>query len=546
MRSTMMPVQLGVGMILRHGRDQFPRSVVATYDGRDVHERTFADVAARAERLAGALQGLGIRAGDRVATFCWNSVEHLEAYLAVPASGAILHTLNVRFFAEQVAWVINHADDRAVIVDAVLLPLLAPVLAQCPGVAHVIVVGEPEAAAVPGRALLDYERLLAAAPARYDWPEVDEYAAAAACYTSGTTGHPKGVVYSHRSTFLHALAVRAVDTFGVCERDRILVLPAMFHANAWGLPYAGWMSGSDLIMPRQFVQAAHIARLVAGQRATLTATVPTLLNDLLQLHEHTPIDLSSLRMLLSGGSAIPPSMIARLRGLWGVPVLQGWGMTETSPMCAVSHPPRAAAPEDEVRYRATQGRAVPGVELRVVGEDGGELPQDGATVGEVQVRGPWITGRYHDNPAPESFAADGWLRTGDIGTLDAEGYVTLKDRSKDVIKSGGEWISSVELEGRLIAHPDVIEAAVIGVPDERWQERPLAFVRLRDERPPDAGALRAFLEPQVARFWLPERWAFVEAIPKTSVGKIDKKALRALHAEGALVVQRTAAPGERG
>jgi len=380
--------------------------------------------------------------------------------------------------------------------------------------------------------------LLAAECGRaFAWPDLDENSAAVACYTSGTTGDPKGIVYSHRSIFLHTLATLGVDAFAVSQHDRILLLPSMFHANAWGLPYSAWFAGADLILPGPHLKADAIRRMIREFRPTFTAVVPTLINDLLEADRRDPVDMSSFRVLVSGGSAVSPALIRTVRERWNIPVLQGWGMTETSPMCCLSVPPRDVTAEDAPLWRAKSGRPVPGMEVRLVDDAGEPVAHDGAHVGNLQLRGPWVTGRYHRDASPDSFTADGWLRTGDVGTIDAHGYVQITDRSKDVIKSGGEWVSSVDLENQLAAHPAVLEVAVIGVPDPRWEERPLALVVVRDHEAVDPQVLQSFLRDRVARFWVPEYWAFVRTLPKTSVGKIDKKELRLLHAAGSFDVR---------
>jgi fatty-acyl-CoA synthase len=534
MQATMMHTPMTVQLIMQHGAQVFPGSRIGVFDGDSVRHVSYEQVAANATRLAAALDSLGVRPGDRVGTFSWNNTAHMEAYLAIPSMGAIMHTINIRLAPEQIAYVINHAADRVIILDASLRDVFARALPLLESVEHVLLVGQ--ALELPGVHCLDYDELLGARAAAFDWPLLDETSAAAICYTSGTTGNPKGVVYSHRTTYVHSLASRATDTFGVCERDRILLLPSMFHANAWGLPYSGWFSGSDFVLPGPHVQLDGLVKMIASQRPTITAMVPTILGDLLRAGEQSGLDMSSFRMLVCGGSAVAPAMIDAARDQWGVPVLQGWGMTETSPMCALSHPPRDPGSGGETPWRARSGRPVPGVQVRVVDDSGRQLPCDGETVGELQLRGPWITGSYYRDESPESFTADGWLRTGDVGHIDPRYFVQLTDRTKDVIKSGGEWISSVDLENTLLAHPSVLEVAVIATPDERWQERPLAIV-VRKSDSLSAQALREFLQERVAKFWIPEYWAFTDSLAKTSVGKIDKRRLRDALAGGELKVE---------
>lgn len=526
-QSTMMHAPLTVALLRAHGARYHANARVATFDGDHVHHAGFGEVAARSERLAAGLAALGVAKGDRVATLCWNHQAHMEAYLAVPSMGAVLHTLNLRLFAEQLAFVIEHAEDRVLIVDASLLELLDGLWQRLPSVRCVIVVGSDGAALpeLPGRAVLSYDDVLASGAA-FAWPALDERAAAAICYTSGTTGDPKGVVYSHRTIFMHSLASMARDTFGIAQDDRILLLPPMFHANAWGLPYTAWMAGADLIMPGPHLQPDKARRLIEAERPTFSAMVPTLINDLLRAHRKAPLDMSSFRMLVSGGSAVAPALIRAVRDTWGVPVLQGWGMTETSPLCALSVPPRNADAEDEIAWRATAGRPVPGIQVRLRDDAGEPVAENGVDVGELQLRGHWVTGGYHGGVSQESFTADGWLRTGDVGSIDASGYVRISDRSKDVIKSGGEWISSVDLENCLLEHDAIAEAAIVAVADPRWEERPLAVIVPAEDHGMDPALLRASLSEKVARFWIPEYWAVASALPRTSVGKIDKRALR--------------------
>jgi fatty-acyl-CoA synthase len=522
MLSTMQDRPLTITNIFEHGRRVHSDSEVITFMGEGSRRAGYAEVGNRAELLAAALKRLGIKEGDRVGTFAWNTQEHMEAYFAIPCMGAVLHTLNLRLFPEQLSYIINHAEDRVIILDDSLVPLLAKVSKDLKTVERYIVVGSGDAS-VLGE-VLRYDELIAAEKPGFDWPELNERSAAAMCYTSGTTGNPKGVVYSHRSTFLHSLAQCAGSVFGLTEHDRILPIVPMFHANAWGLPYSGWMAGCDFIMPNRFLQAEPLCRLMTTEKPTFSGAVPTIWNDVLRYAESNTVDLSSLRMVICGGSAVPRSLMERFEQRFGVKIIQAWGMTETSPLAAVSYPPKGCCEEELMDWRSKTGRIKPGVEIRLA--DGDEiLPWNGEAVGEIEVRGPWITASYYGDDNPEKFH-DGWLRTGDVGTLDEKGFIQITDRAKDVIKSGGEWISTVELETTLMAHPDVIEAAVIGVPDEKWDERPLACVVLKQGAGTTVDQLRTFLADRVAKWWVPERWAFIDEVPKTSVGKFDKKVLR--------------------
>jgi fatty-acyl-CoA synthase len=533
MLSTMQDRQLTVQSLFRHGASVHAASRIAAFDGERVTRSNFEDLAGRAARLAAALRRLGVRAGDRVGTFCWNTPEHLEAYFAIPAMGAVLHTLNVRLFPEQLAYIVNHAADRIIVADSSLVPVLLKAASQFKTVERYITIGRPPEP-LPGEQI-DYEEALAAENPVYDWPEIDERSASAICYTSGTTGNPKGVVYSHRSVYLHSMAMTAPSGAGLSDRDRLLAVPSMFHANSWGLPHAAWLAGSDIIFPGRYLQAAPLCRLIEEERPTVSAGVPTIWNEVLRYADVHPVDFSSLRLVLSAGSSVPRSLIEGFRERHGVRVVQAWGMTETSPIVTVAHPPKDCPQGAEIDYHAMAGRLLPGCEMRIVSE-GVVMPADGESIGEIEVRGPWIAGAYYREDASEKFH-EGWLRTGDVGTLDARGYVQIKDRTKDVIKSGGEWVSSVELENAIMAHPDVVESAVIGVPDARWDERPLACVVLRPGSSATASGLGAFLKDRVAKWWIPERWAFVAEIPKTSVGKFDKKLLRAQQAAGELQIE---------
>ena len=527
MLSTMSDFPLTIGSIFDYGVMVHGASEVATWAGDGVRRATFREMGGRVKRLARALHRLGIRPGDRVGTLCWNTQEHLEAYYAVSSMGAVVHTLNLRLFPEQLAFVINHGGARTLIVDASLIPVLARVAKDLRTVKQIIVIGETKD--MPGE-YLRYEELLAAEKPEFQWPDLDERSAAAMCYTTGTTGDPKGVVYSHRSIYLHALSVCAPWCMGLNPNDRCLVIVPMFHANAWGIPYAGWLAGSDFLMPGGSLQPEPLCRMISECRPTLAAGVPTILSAIFQYAQAHSTDLSFFRLLFCGGAALPRSLAENFAARHGVRVVQGWGLTETSPVAAVAQPPRDCPKEQELDWTTRTGRLIPGVELRVCDGDT-ILPWDGESVGEFEVRGPWVTASYFGDPSESRFH-DGWLRTGDVGVVDEFGYMRITDRTKDVIKSGGEWISSVELENTIIDHPDVLEAAVIGVPDQRWDERPLACVVLRSGSTIDIASLRAHLASRVAKWWIPERWAFIREVPKTSVGKFDKKALRALYASG--------------
>ena len=543
----MMDFPLTVATIMRYGTTVFGGKEVVTCAGDEpARRRSYAAVGERTARLANALRALGVDGDQRVATFMWNNAEHLEAYLAIPAMGAVLHTLNLRLSADQVGYIATHAGDHAVIVDASLVPLFAKVLPLAETIRHVIVSGPADDAALgllagPGREVHSYEDLLAAAPVGFDWPELDERSAAAMCYTSGTTGLPKGVVYSHRSTYLHSIAVCTANALAVSERDRVMPIVPQFHANAWGLAYAAMMSGADLVMPDRFMVPAAIVKLIGDEKVTVGAGVPTIWQGVLAHLRTSGGDIASLRTLVCGGSALPEGVMRAFADEFGLTMTHAWGMTELSPIGSVAHEPAGVTGEAVWPYRASQGRLVCGVEGRLTGDDGQVLASDGKAVGELECRGPWVTASYYRDGAPEKFH-DGWLRTGDVGTLDEEGFIRLTDRAKDVIKSGGEWISSMELENALMAHPAGAEAAVIGVPDDKWGERPLAAVVLR----PDAGPvtpddLRAYLGERIPRWQLPERWCFIAEVPKTSVGKFQKTTLRDRYASGDLDVTQLGA-----
>jgi fatty-acyl-CoA synthase len=524
--------QLTLRHVLERMRGMSGHKQVVTLGDEGVKRTSYAEVGGRVDRLARGLESLGIGAGDRVATFMWNSQEHLEIYLAAPCMGAVLHTLNIRLFPEQLTYIANHAEDQVIFVDDSLVPVLEKVASTFETVKHYVIVGDGDAGSLPNA--IRYEELLAGQEPGYDYPELDERTAAGLCYTSGTTGNPKGVLYSHRSNVLHCIATCMADTIGMTSSDRVLPVVPMFHVNAWGFPYACALVGADLVMPGKFLQAEPLAKLIESERVTITGAVPTIWMDVLRYaDEHKP-DLSSLRTVICGGAAVPESLMRAFEERHDVRIMQAWGMTETSPIGAVARPPAEAEGDEHWSYRASTGRIVPLVETRIVDDDGQELPWDGEATGEIEVRGPWIAADYFNDPAGSEKFRDGWLRTGDVASIDPQGFIRISDRAKDLIKSGGEWISSVELENALMSHPSVAEAAVIAKPDERWTERPLACVVLAEGAACSPEELCDHLSGKVAKWWIPDEFAFIDAVPKTSVGKFDKKVLRKELAEGKL------------
>ena len=521
---------LSLPHVLRRVERQFGhKTVVSGHVGGET-VRTWSEVCARARRLAAALDELGVPAGARVGTFAWNSRRHVELYLAVPCSGRVLHTVNHRLFGEQISYIVGDAADDVLFVDRSILPVVWPLVETFLTVQAVVVMDDGGDADIPADPrVLDYEELLARAPAREaEFRVDDEDTAAALCYTSGTTGDPKGVLYSHRSVVLHAALLLMADTFALSERDVVMPVVPMFHVNAWGLPYAAMLCGADLVLPGPTTAPAELAGLFSRHRVTFAAAVATVWRGLLPLlGEH---DLSAVRQIVSGGGAVDEALTRAYENAIGVPLTNAWGMTETSPVVTTS---RVATihdglTRDERRaLLATPGPSAPLTEVRIVGEDGREAPWDGATPGELQVSGPTIAARYFGaRPGAQACTADGWLRTGDVATIDRHGYVRIVDRTKDLVKSGGEWISSVELENAIMAHPGVAEAAVIAVPDDRWGERPLACVVPAPGAELTADSVRDHLRGRVASWWVPDRIVFRDEIPRTATGKFAKQRLR--------------------
>ena len=509
------------------------KEVVTKRDQGVVDRMTNGEMVPRINRLAGALKRLGIKPGDRVATLAYNNHRHLELYYAVPCMGAVLHTLNLRLFPQHLEFIVNDAEDKVLFVDQPLIPLLKPLLGKIPSVQQIVLMTDTPAASHHEDGfgtLLDYEALLVAESESYPWPKLSERMAAAMCYTSGTTGNPKGVVYSHRSQFLHTMGVLQGDSLGITEKDTVLPIVPMFHANSWGLPYACGMAGAKVLLPDRFMgDAKSIVELAEDEGATILAGVPTIWINTVAYLKESGKRLPKVHTVICGGSAIPRSLMESMDSV-GLRMLHAWGMTETSPLGSVARPRAGTRPEDELAARLTQGPVSAGVEIRISDPaTGEELPWDGVAFGEIQVRGPWIARGYHNGYDPGKLTEDGWFRTGDVAKITPEGYVEIVDRTKDVIKSGGEWISSVELENAIMSHPKIMEAAVIGLAHPKWDERPIAYAVPKPEFKGKVTQEEVidFLKDKVAKWWLPDEVRFIDEVPKTSVGKFDKKVLRA-------------------
>ena len=532
MLGLMMDYPLTIDRILEHAYRMHPQKQITTKlpDG-SMHRYTYADLYGRVKRLANVLGNLGVESGDRVGTFAWNSYQHLELYFAIPCRTAVCHTLNTRFSLEQLVYVVNHAEDKVVFIDAAVLPLFEQTANQINCVEHFILFNADSGLETNLTNVHFYEDLMAEAPEDYEWININENTAMGLCYTSGTTGDPKGVLYSHRSMFLHTMGISHANAFALNEQDVVMPAVPMYHAMAWGLPYACAYAGSDMVFPGQHLNPSNLAQLIVEEKVTVPAGVPALWSGMCRELKANPKDIAHIRALAVGGAAMPRSLIEAYEKELHVNVMQGWGMTETSPVGSLlnlqSHH-TAISEHAQWDIKAKQGYALAGFEMRIVDEAGTRLPWDGVTMGELQVRGPWVARSYYKiERSPEHFTSDGWFRTGDVATISPDGCMQIVDRTKDLVKSGGEWISSVKLENALMGHPKVMEAAVIAIPDEQWSERPMAFVVLT----PGAGEITAeelvaHLVSKFPKFWLPDTIAFVDEIPKTSVGKLDKKLLR--------------------
>ena len=533
MHGLMMDTQLLVSMILRHAERHHPhREIVSVTADNPLHRYTYADCCRRTRQLANALDKLGLQEGDRVATLAWNDYRHLELYYGVGGAGYVCHTVNPRLFPEQIIFIINHAEDKWIFTDPMFVPLLEKIAGHTPGVeGYVVMTNDENMPETTLKKAVSYESLIGAESDEYAWPELDERAAVALCYTSGTTGDPKGVLYSHRSTILHAYAGVAPDVINLSNRDCVLPVVPLFHVNAWGLPYSALMVGAKLVFPGpKMGDGETLYGLLESEEVTLALGVPTVWLALLQYTAKAGKRLNKLQRTIIGGAAVPESMIREFQDVHDVSVHQGWGMTEMSPLGTLNSPKagmESLTDDESVAIAVKAGRGIFGCELRIVDDDSNELPWDGVAYGALQVRGPWVCSDYFKLEGTDgSQMEDGWFDTGDVATIDPSGYLAITDRTKDVIKSGGEWISSIEIENTAIGHPAVAEAAVIGVAHPKWTERPLLIVIRAEGQDPSKEEILAWFDGKIAKWWLPDDVVFVDELPHTATGKIKKVELR--------------------